>query len=150
VVIHSGPNGQMGLRLKIRNLWTFEKHPRAASPYYDCSTHVAQPIANVSIAICGFRMVASLEFVDGLTKHLLMDWSTLQAMVLPPIFYCALRTDKTFSGSKNRTSSFSTRTSFLESGKSTTRWPSTSTTSPTCARSLSSVNTSCHLSGLMQ
>ncbi|KDR80694.1 hypothetical protein GALMADRAFT_60553 [Galerina marginata CBS 339.88] len=79
---YAGPGGQIGLRLKIRNLWKFDKHPRASSPYYDCSTHVAQPVDKVSIVVCGNRMVVTLDFIGGLTKHLLLDWCTLQAMWL--------------------------------------------------------------------
>src|SRR6266446_6128188 len=75
------PNGQIILRLKIRNLWTFDRHPRGSSANYECSTHIKQPIANVSTVICGMRIVVTLEFVGGKTKHLLMDWSTCQAMV---------------------------------------------------------------------
>ncbi|KAF8906253.1 hypothetical protein CPB84DRAFT_1675794 [Gymnopilus junonius] len=77
---YAGPGGQIGLRLKIRDLRTFDKHPNASSPYYDCSTHVTQPVSSVSIVICGSRIIVTLEFAGGLTKHLLMDWSTFQAM----------------------------------------------------------------------
>ncbi|PPQ67850.1 hypothetical protein CVT25_010289 [Psilocybe cyanescens] len=79
---YSGAGGQIGLRLKIRNLWNFDKHPRASSAYYDCSTHVTQPVAKVSIVISGNRVVVTLDFIGGLTKHLLLDWCTLQAMWL--------------------------------------------------------------------
>ncbi|KAF9477602.1 hypothetical protein BDN70DRAFT_946594 [Pholiota conissans] len=75
-------NGQIVLRLKIRDLWTFDKHAKAPSANYECSTHIAQPISNVYIAIAGTRMVVTLDFVGGLTRHLLMDWRTFQAMWL--------------------------------------------------------------------
>ncbi|KAH9479404.1 hypothetical protein JR316_0007994 [Psilocybe cubensis] len=79
---YSGPGGQISLRLKIRNLWNFDKHPKAQSAHYDCSTHIAQPTSNLAIVISGNRVIVSLEFINGLTKHLLLDWSTLQAMWL--------------------------------------------------------------------
>ena len=80
-IICRGPNGEIGLRLKIRNLWTFDKHPASASAQFDCPTQVAQPVDCVSIAICAARMVVSIEFSGGIMKHLLMDWCTLQATV---------------------------------------------------------------------
>lgn len=81
VYLYRAANGQNVLRLKIRDLWTFDKHARASSAIYECSTHIAQPITNVAIVISGNRMVVTLEFIGGLTRHLLMDWCTLQAMV---------------------------------------------------------------------
>ncbi|EDR13998.1 uncharacterized protein LACBIDRAFT_305329 [Laccaria bicolor S238N-H82] len=78
----SGHGGQVALRLKIRNLWTFEKHPYAASQSYECLTQVAQPVAKTSMVVCGFKMTVSLEFLGGTVKHLLIDWRTLQAMWL--------------------------------------------------------------------
>lgn len=81
-----GANGQVGLRLRIRNLWTFDKHPSCISGHYDCQSQVAQQVVNVSIAICATRMVVSVEFEGGLTKHLLMNWCTLQAMVIHLFF----------------------------------------------------------------
>ena len=82
IIICRGPNGQIGLRLRIRNLWTFDKHPGSASAHYDCPTQVAQPVDCVSITICAARMVVSIEFSGGIMKHLLMDWCTLQATVI--------------------------------------------------------------------
>ncbi|KAF8159486.1 hypothetical protein B0H34DRAFT_796728 [Crassisporium funariophilum] len=79
---YGGPNGHIGLRLKIRNLWTFDKHPKASAASFDCSTQVSQPVAEVSIVICANRVVVSIDFVGGSAKHLLMDWRTLQAMWL--------------------------------------------------------------------
>jgi hypothetical protein len=81
IIIYRGPNGQIGLRLKIRNLWTFDKHPGSNSAQFDCPTQVAQQVDSVSIAICAARMVVSIEFSGGIIKHLLMDWCTLQATV---------------------------------------------------------------------
>ena len=81
-IICRGPDGQIGLRLKIRNLWTFDKHPGSISAHYDCPTQVAQQVDYVSIAICAARMVVSIEFSGGIMKHLLMDWCTLQATVI--------------------------------------------------------------------
>jgi hypothetical protein len=81
-IIRRGANGQIGVRLKIRDLWTFDKHPGSASAHYDCSTQVAQQVDCVSISICAARMVVSVEFNGGLMKHLLMDWCTLQATVI--------------------------------------------------------------------
>lgn len=81
-IIRRGANGQIGLRLKIRNLWSFDKHPGSISAHYDCPTQVAQQVDCVSIAICAARMVVSIEFNGGLMKHLLMDWCTLQATVI--------------------------------------------------------------------
>ncbi|KAF6761681.1 hypothetical protein DFP72DRAFT_1151471 [Ephemerocybe angulata] len=41
----AGPGGELGMRLKIRNLWNFDKHPRARDNYFDCLAPLsAQPL----------------------------------------------------------------------------------------------------------
>lgn len=77
----SSQNGQIGVRLNIRDLWTFGKHPRASSPVYDFSTNSSLRIVNVSIIICGGKTVISLECVGGRIRHLLLDWRSLAARV---------------------------------------------------------------------
>ncbi|KAF4611232.1 hypothetical protein D9613_006999 [Agrocybe pediades] len=72
-------NGQIALRLKIRNLWSFEKHPNTPAPYFDCETQASLPVANMFIAVSGNRIVTSLNFVDGLARHLILDWHTFRA-----------------------------------------------------------------------
>lgn len=74
-----GQGGQIGLRLKIRTLSSFDKHPNSPSPYFDCATHVSQPVVNMFIVISGNRVVVTLNFTGGLAKHLILDWHTFRA-----------------------------------------------------------------------
>ncbi|KAH6915946.1 hypothetical protein BKA70DRAFT_474462 [Coprinopsis sp. MPI-PUGE-AT-0042] len=77
----TGPAGQVGIRLKIRNLWKFDKHPHAPGPYYECPVQVVdQPIEKMTLAVSGPRLVVTLRFVNGVVKQLLMDWHSFRAM----------------------------------------------------------------------
>ncbi|TFK64105.1 hypothetical protein BDN72DRAFT_285535 [Pluteus cervinus] len=73
----SAQNGQIGMRLSIRDLWTFGKHPRATSPIYDFTTQSSLRISNVSMIICGGKLLVSIEFAGGRIRHHLLDWRSL-------------------------------------------------------------------------
>jgi hypothetical protein len=68
--------------VKIRDLYTFEKHPNARAAYYECVTRVAQPAQEISMSVCDSKLICSLNFGSGLSKHLLLDWVSLKAMVI--------------------------------------------------------------------
>lgn len=72
--ISSGQNGDVGVRLQIRDLWTFNKHPRSPTFIYDFSAGGPIPVSNMAIVICGDKLAISLEFTGAKTKHLLLNW----------------------------------------------------------------------------
>jgi hypothetical protein len=76
----SAQNGHISVRLHLRELWTFGKHPRTSTVVYDFSSGSSR-IANMSMMICGQKLVISLESASGRMKHLLLNWRTLQARV---------------------------------------------------------------------
>ncbi|TFK29685.1 hypothetical protein FA15DRAFT_699944 [Coprinopsis marcescibilis] len=76
----AGPAGQVGIRLKIRNLWKFDRHPHAPAPFYECPVQTTQPIQKMSLSVSGSRLVVTLRFSDGRAKQLLLHWRTFAAM----------------------------------------------------------------------
>ncbi|PPQ98929.1 hypothetical protein CVT24_003556 [Panaeolus cyanescens] len=79
----SGPDGSIELRLKVRNLWTFEKHPGTASALRSYLTHVNNsnlPVERTSAIISGNYLVVTIEFSGGVARHLLVDWRTHESM----------------------------------------------------------------------
>jgi len=110
------PRPQTGrLLLKIRDLYSFEKHANARSAYYECVTHVAQPVHEISMSVCDSRLICTLHFGSGLSKHLLLDWVSLKAMVILQLFSQAPLTDTLNSGSRSKMSCFCIHTSCLAS-----------------------------------
>ncbi|KAF5338370.1 hypothetical protein D9611_012487 [Ephemerocybe angulata] len=76
----AGPGGELGMRLKIRNLWNFDKHPRARDNYFDCLAPLsAQPLEKMVMTICGNKISISLHCPGGVVRHLLLNWQTFQA-----------------------------------------------------------------------
>ncbi|KAG6827081.1 hypothetical protein H0H92_013264 [Tricholoma furcatifolium] len=67
-----------GVVLYFRDLWTFEKHPKAYDGTYDFNVGPV-PISSISIAISGHKMAISFEFHGGKIMHLVLDWRTFQA-----------------------------------------------------------------------
>jgi len=68
--------------LKIRNLWKFDdKHPKAHAPFFDTITAFKSPSVQLSASINASIAVISMELVDGSSKHLVMNWSTLDLVV---------------------------------------------------------------------
>lgn len=76
----SGQNGQIGVRLHLRELWTFGKHPRTSTVVYDFTAGSSR-IANMSMIICGQKLIISIESASGRMKHLLLNWRNLHARV---------------------------------------------------------------------
>lgn len=87
--INSEANGGQGVRLNIRDLSTFGKHAQAISPFYEFGTQITERVSEVSIAVCGTKMLVSVDFHGNIKKHLLMDWPTQQARVSPGFTYYA-------------------------------------------------------------
>lgn len=76
--LFSGQNGQIGVRLHLRELWTFGKHPRTSTVVYDFTAGSSR-IANMSMIICGQKLIISIESASGRMKHLLLNWRNLHA-----------------------------------------------------------------------
>ncbi|KAG6918977.1 hypothetical protein DXG01_010216 [Tephrocybe rancida] len=68
----------VGVVLYFRDLWTFEKHPKAFGGTYDFNVGPV-PISSISMAIAGHKMSISFEFVGGKIMHLVLNWRTFQA-----------------------------------------------------------------------
>ncbi|KAJ3538943.1 hypothetical protein NMY22_g4953 [Coprinellus aureogranulatus] len=73
------PAGQLAMRLKIRNLWNFDKHPHARDAYFDFLAPLAQPLLKMTMSICGNKIAVSLRCAGGVAKQLLLDWNSFQA-----------------------------------------------------------------------
>ncbi|KAG7093642.1 hypothetical protein E1B28_007305 [Marasmius oreades] len=71
--------GQIGIQLHFRDLWNFNKHPRACAPSYEFSTQVSSRLRRIDITICGSKVAISLEFSGARMKHLIMSWFTFDA-----------------------------------------------------------------------
>ncbi|TFK39836.1 hypothetical protein BDQ12DRAFT_774151 [Crucibulum laeve] len=71
--------GRLGLRLGIRDMRTFTKHPKAVSLLYEFNTGLSEHVTDISAVVSGTKMVLSLKLVGGRAKHLLLEWRTLQA-----------------------------------------------------------------------
>lgn len=76
------------MRLKIRNLWNFDKHPHARDAYFDFLAPIAlaPPLEKMTLSICGNKVAASLQCAGGVIKQLLLDWTSFQATVCPSRF----------------------------------------------------------------
>ncbi|KAG6856557.1 hypothetical protein H0H87_003239 [Tephrocybe sp. NHM501043] len=68
----------IGVVLYFRDLWTFEKHPKAYDGTYDFNVGPV-PIASISMAIVGHKMSISFAFAGGKVMHLVLNWRTFQA-----------------------------------------------------------------------
>lgn len=69
-------HGQVSVQLHFKELWTFEKHPRAHGVSYEVGTQVSARVTQVALSVYGFKMVMSLEFQGGRIRHLVVDWHT--------------------------------------------------------------------------
>ncbi|PFH51811.1 hypothetical protein AMATHDRAFT_141559 [Amanita thiersii Skay4041] len=77
-------NGQNGpaIQLKLRDMWTFDKHPKALQHAYEFGVPISQEysrISGITMIVCGSKLAVSVEFVAGRFQHLLIDWHTLHA-----------------------------------------------------------------------
>ncbi|KAG6836769.1 hypothetical protein H0H93_003547 [Arthromyces matolae] len=68
----------IGVVLYFRDLWTFEKHPKAYGGTYDFNVGPV-PISGISITIAGHNMSISFEFSSGKIMHLVLNWRNFQA-----------------------------------------------------------------------
>ncbi|KAK7025202.1 F-box domain-containing protein [Favolaschia claudopus] len=71
--------GIVGVQLHFRDLWTFGKHPRALSDSYEIPAQIFAPVSRTVMSIFGSKMVVTLEFANGKTSHLIMDWRNFGA-----------------------------------------------------------------------
>ncbi|KAF9266902.1 hypothetical protein L218DRAFT_755841 [Marasmius fiardii PR-910] len=71
--------GQIGIQLHFRDLWSYNKHPKACAPSYEFSTQVSSRLRRINISVCGSKVAISLEFSGGRMKHLVMSWFTFDA-----------------------------------------------------------------------
>ncbi|KAI3619623.1 hypothetical protein WG66_002849 [Moniliophthora roreri] len=71
--------GQVGIQLHFRDLWSFNKHPHARALSYEFSTQVSSRLHRVDITICGSKVAVTHEFSGGRMKHLIINWYTLDA-----------------------------------------------------------------------
>ncbi|KAJ7781996.1 hypothetical protein DFH07DRAFT_393004 [Mycena maculata] len=72
-------NGIVGLQLQFRDLWSFDKHPRAPAESYEIPTQSVAPVSHAAISVFGSKMAMTFEFVGGKINHLIMDWRTFGA-----------------------------------------------------------------------
>ncbi|KAJ7642766.1 hypothetical protein DFH06DRAFT_1427499 [Mycena polygramma] len=70
---------QVGLQLHFRDLWTFGKHPRALAESYELPSQSVVPVSRAAISIFGSKVAITLDFVDGKSNHLIMDWRNFGA-----------------------------------------------------------------------
>lgn len=80
----SAPN-QIDVLLKIRDMWTFNKHKESVSDHYNfiVSTAPGTVLSTINVAICGNKLLVRLEY-GGATprgEQLLINWKTLHTVV---------------------------------------------------------------------
>ncbi|KAK7061061.1 hypothetical protein VNI00_000796 [Paramarasmius palmivorus] len=71
--------GQVGIQLHFRDLWSFNKHPRARASSYEFSTQMTSRLRRVDIMVCGSKVAITHEFSGGRMKHLIINWYTFDA-----------------------------------------------------------------------
>ena len=69
------------MRLKIRSLCNFDKHPHAPNAYFDFLAPIIHPLETMSTSICGHKVAISLKCAGGSNKQLILNWRTFQATV---------------------------------------------------------------------
>ncbi|THV02484.1 hypothetical protein K435DRAFT_653299 [Dendrothele bispora CBS 962.96] len=72
-------HGQVCVQLNFRDLWKFEKHPRARAISYDLASQVATSVRRMTMSVCGSKLSVSIEFSGSKVKHLIMNWQTFDA-----------------------------------------------------------------------
>lgn len=82
--LYSAPN-QIDVLLKIRDMWTFNKHKESVSDHYSfvASTTPGTVLSTINVSICGNKLLVRLEY-GGATpraQQLLINWKTLHAAV---------------------------------------------------------------------
>ena len=82
-MICSGQNGPV-IQLKLRDMWTFDKHPKALHHAFDFAVPISAEsgrISDSSLAVCGSKLAISVKFLGGRFQHLLIDWHNFQTWV---------------------------------------------------------------------
>lgn len=71
--------------LKIRDMWTFNKHKKSVSDHYSfaASPNPGAILSSIRVTICGDYLLARLEFegINSRSEQLLINWKTLHAAV---------------------------------------------------------------------
>ncbi|KAF8637577.1 hypothetical protein AX17_002646 [Amanita inopinata Kibby_2008] len=79
--VSNGQNAPV-VQLKLRDMWTFDKHPKALQHAYDFAVQLTPEyprISGITLTICGSKLITSIEFVGGRFQHLLIDWHSFHA-----------------------------------------------------------------------
>ncbi|KIK50595.1 hypothetical protein GYMLUDRAFT_182569 [Collybiopsis luxurians FD-317 M1] len=73
--------GQIGIQLHFRDLWSFGKHPHAQALNYEFSSQISTSAAVVRmvVLVCGSKLAVSLEVSGGRFKHLILNWLNFDA-----------------------------------------------------------------------
>ncbi|KAJ3905004.1 hypothetical protein F5879DRAFT_800567 [Lentinula edodes] len=73
--------GQIGVQLHFRDLWSFAKHPRARALTYEFSSPISAntAIVRMTFLVCGSKLAVSLELSGGRFKHLILNWLNFDA-----------------------------------------------------------------------
>lgn len=83
----SAPN-QIDVLLKIRDMWTFNKHKESVSDHYSfvASAAPGAVLSTINVTICGDKLLVRLEFggANQRMEQLLVNWKTLHAAVSHP------------------------------------------------------------------
>lgn len=78
----TSPN-QIDILLKIRDMWTFNKHKNSVSDHYSfaASPNSGAILSSIRVTICGDNLLARLEFegINPRSEQLLINWKTLHA-----------------------------------------------------------------------
>ncbi|KAJ3563748.1 hypothetical protein NP233_g8738 [Leucocoprinus birnbaumii] len=78
----ASPN-QIDVLLKIRDMWTFNKHKESACDHYSfvASSVPGAMLSSITVVICGDKLLARLEYggTSSRTEQLLINWKTLHA-----------------------------------------------------------------------
>jgi hypothetical protein len=81
---------QIDVLLKIRDMWTFNKHKESVSDHYSfvASSTPGAILSTIHVTICGDKLLVRLEYggVNCRVEHLLINWKSLHAAV--SLLYC--------------------------------------------------------------
>lgn len=82
-MICSAQNGPV-IQLKLRDMWTFDKHPKALHHAFDFQVPICAEYSRItdsSLAVCGSKLAITVKFLGGRFLHLLIDWNNFQTWV---------------------------------------------------------------------
>lgn len=103
--------GQIGVQLHFRDLWSFAKHPSARALTYEFSSPISAntAIVRMTFLVCGSKLAVSLELSGGRFKHLILNWLNFDARVGSTYSIFFAFSSSSSSGSTIRISSSSMR-----------------------------------------